>query len=272
MQGWKAAGKYAQPGELGVKKWSSSGTNQLGSMTNTGDNGYKGEVIYRTIIVEKGKTYEFSFDGIRHTNTDAVAPKLGMTVDGKSIIPETSQTTSWTHYTGYYTATETTKVKVAITNGITDRNGNDFAIDNIGIKPVDASTTNHITDMNVNDEVVILTGEQSSFELSNLLCDKNVVKTIDMSNQIKNNLLIDVKSILQHGEPDIFIENSHTQMKVNGDQGDIVKLKDLIPESEDNVSWVQQNGTVTIAGIHYSVYNHGDAELLVQEGVKVELV
>ena len=62
--------------------------------------------------------------------------------------------TSWTHYTGYYTATETTKVKVAITNGTASTNGNDFAIDNIGIKPVEGKTDNHLTDMKTSNEVI----------------------------------------------------------------------------------------------------------------------
>lgn len=126
--------------------------------------------------------------------------------------------------------------------------------------------------MKTSNEVIGLSGEQSSFDLANLLTEKGTVKTINMSDKIDNDLLVDVKTILQHGEMNLFIENSNTQMKVNGDIGDVVKLKDLMPDSQDSVSWIQQNGNVTIAGVHYSVYNHGDAELLVQEGVKVELV
>ncbi|MCT6590797.1 Ig-like domain-containing protein [Pantoea dispersa] len=272
LQGWKAAGKYGQSGELTVKKWSGNGTNQLGSMTNGTTDGYNGEVAYRTIIVEKGKTYEVSYDALQHTSGGDYKSKLGMSIDGKSVIPETLQKTSWTHYTGYYTATETKKVKVAITNGTSSRNGNDFAIDNIGIKPVEQKTDNHLADMKTSNEVIGLSGEQSSFDLANLLTEKGTVKTINMSDKIDNDLLVDVKTILQHGEMNLFIENSNTQMKVNGDIGDVVKLKDLMPDSQDSVSWIQQNGNVTIAGVHYSVYNHGDAELLVQEGVKVELV
>ncbi|KTS15473.1 hypothetical protein RSA31_19645 [Pantoea dispersa] len=272
LQGWKAAGRYSQSGELTVKKWSGNATNQLGSMTNGIHNEYNGEVAYRTIIVEKGKTYEVSFDALQHTSGGNYKSKLGMSIDGKSVIPETLQKTSWTHYTGYYTATETTKVKVAITNGTASTNGNDFAIDNIGIKPVEGKTDNHLTDMKTSNEVISLGDEQSSFDLANLLTEKGTVNTINMSDKIDNDLLVDVKTILQHGEINLFIENGNTQMKVNGDIGDVVKLKDLMPDSQDSVSWIQQNGNVTLAGIHYSVYNHGDAELLVQEGVKVELV
>ena len=61
---------------------------------------------------------------------------------------------------------------------------------------------------------------------------------------------------------------------VTGEDGDIIKLADILPEDAALTSWTQQTGTVTIAGVQYEVYSHNgsDAELLVQEGVKVELV
>ncbi|QZY95413.1 Ig-like domain-containing protein [Pantoea dispersa] len=273
LQGWTTSGKYKK--QFAVKNWSNTYRDgkEAGSNTwqNDGYSGWSGDVIYHYITVEKGRSYEISMD-IWSNNSPQDTPKLGMKIDDKYIIPQSYQKTGWQHYTGYYVAEETKEVKVVITNGKDYYFGNDFAIDNIGIKPVEEKTDNHLADIKTSNEVISLSGEQSSFDLANLLTEKGTVNTINMSDKIDNDLLVDVKTILQHGEMNLFIENSNTQMKVDGDNRDVVKLKDLTPESENNVSWVQQNGTVTIAGIHYSVYNHGDAELLVQEGVKVELV
>jgi len=83
---------------------------------------------------------------------------------------------------------------------------------------------------------------------------------------------ITLNSILSEGEKDLFIDDGKTQLMVNGDAGDVVQLADILPEGDDLTGWQQQAGTVTIAGVHYNVFSHGDAELLVQEGVKTELV
>ncbi|WP_249042709.1 hypothetical protein [Pantoea dispersa] len=55
-------------------------------------------------------------------------------------------------------------------------------------------------------------------------------------------------------------------------EADSVQLSDILPEGEAVSGWTQQAGTVTIAGSQYHVFSHGDAELLVQDGVKIELV
>ncbi|MBU6520517.1 hypothetical protein KOL70_21420 [Pantoea sp. B270] len=51
-----------------------------------------------------------------------------------------------------------------------------------------------------------------------------------------------------------------------------MQLSDILPEGEAVSGWTQQTGTVTIAGNQYHVFSHGDAELLVQDGVTVNLV
>ena len=142
LQGWTAAGEYKRNNELVVKPWSSSkGSNELGSAT--GDptkSGYNGDVVYRYIEVEAGKSYRFDFDGTRLSNPDGkFPPKMGMTVDGKPIIAPSDLVYGWNHYTGVYTATETKTVRVAITNETSTGWGNDFALDNIEVKQVRAS-------------------------------------------------------------------------------------------------------------------------------------
>ena len=81
-------------------------------------------------------------------------------------------------------------------------------------------------------------------------------------------------SVLEKGDVNIFIENNHTQLMITGNEGNSVQLEDILPEDAALTNWTHQTGNVTIAGVQYDVYSHNgsDAELLVQEGVKVELV
>ncbi|MCT6590787.1 Ig-like domain-containing protein [Pantoea dispersa] len=83
---------------------------------------------------------------------------------------------------------------------------------------------------------------------------------------------INISDILAKGSKNLFIENDTTQLMVNGNQGDTVRLEDILPEGSEQNGWAEQAGTVTIAGTQYHVWSNGDAELLVQDGVKTELV
>ncbi|MEN4769355.1 Ig-like domain-containing protein [Duffyella gerundensis] len=135
LQGWTAAGKYAQSGQLLVGKWSApANSNEAGSSTGGGD-GFAGNVVYRDITVIKGQVYQFSFDVVR-LNGSYTAPKLGMTVDGQTIISQSDVGQSWQNRSGSYIANETKTVRVAVTNGQNSGSGNDFAFDNIVINPI----------------------------------------------------------------------------------------------------------------------------------------
>ncbi|MDT8849547.1 Ig-like domain-containing protein [Pantoea dispersa] len=109
----------------------------------------------------------------------------------------------------------------------------------------------------------------------------NIVKSTDISlNEIStfdadafsalDNLT--VEEIFSKGTKDLFIDDGKTQLMVNGNQGDTVRLEDILPEGSEQEGWTEQTGTVTIAGSQYHVFSHGDAELLVQDGVTVNLV
>ncbi|MGX9400679.1 hypothetical protein ACWXWC_24325, partial [Pantoea dispersa] len=106
--------KYNQ---LKTTEWKGAdGSNVLGSMTDFVEGrDYSGDVVYRYIEVEAGKTYELDFDGYR-LNQGWVAPVIGMEVDGKTVIKPEALTSSWQHKSGIYVATETKVVKVAVTN------------------------------------------------------------------------------------------------------------------------------------------------------------
>lgn len=109
----------------------------------------------------------------------------------------------------------------------------------------------------------------------------NVIKSTDLSVNEISTLDADMFSALENitaeevfskGTKDLFIDDGKTQLMVNGNQGDTVRLEDILPEGSEQEGWTEQTGTVTIAGNQYHVFSHGDAELLVQDGVTVNLV
>ncbi|OWS73551.1 hypothetical protein CBW22_21615 [Pantoea sp. VS1] len=95
------------------------------------------------------------------------------------------------------------------------------------------------------------------------------VLDLDTDNLLKE---FSIEDILSKGQKDLFIDDGKTQLLVNGNQGDTVRLEDILPEGSEQKGWTEQTGTVTIAGSQYHVFSHGDAELLVQDGVTVNLV
>lgn len=78
--------------------------------------------------------------------------------------------------------------------------------------------------------------------------------------------------IMSSDNEGLFIDNGKTQLVITGNEGDEVKLEDILPEGEDIANWSQANGTVTVAGVEYNVYQNtaGDAEVLVQNNLQVE--
>ena len=117
-----------------------------------------------------------------------------------------------------------------------------------------------------------LVDDTTCLDLANLPVRPGDSSVINMDNSTAGILTLNAENLLQHGEKSLFINDDKTQLVIMGDKDDTVKLTDLIPGTDISASWSQLNGSVTVAGIHYQVYNHGDAELLVQEGVKVELI
>jgi len=85
-------------------------------------------------------------------------------------------------------------------------------------------------------------------------------------------LSLSIADVLASGQQDLYIDDGKTHLMVNGKAGDILQLEDILPEGSETSGWTALAGTVTIAGCEYQVYSNGDAELLVQDGVKTELV
>lgn len=144
--------------------------------------------------------------------------------------------------------------------------------------------TEFVTTADVNHDISIIghenqidslqfTSSEQLFDLTALHNKIESVEIFDITGAGNNTLKLDLTTLLQNGEKDLFIEDGKTQLMINGDAGDVVQLKDILPQGSDISEWQHQQGTVTVAGVEYEVYSHGDdAELLVQQGVKTELI
>ena len=117
-----------------------------------------------------------------------------------------------------------------------------------------------------------ITGKDQLIDLSALRSKIDSIEIFDITGASNNILKLDLNALLQHGEKELFIKDGKTQLMVKGNEGDVVQLKDILPAGSDLSEWQHQEGTVTVAGVEYQVYRHDDAELLVQQGVKTELV
>uniref|UniRef100_UPI0020C5E530 Ig-like domain-containing protein n=1 Tax=Pantoea sp. GbtcB22 TaxID=2824767 RepID=UPI0020C5E530 len=138
---------------------------------------------------------------------------------------------------------------------------------------VDALTEHAIIGSETQVDTLQLTGKDQLLDLSQHQAEIQSVEIFDIRGSGDNTLKIDLDALLHYGEKDLFIEDGKTQLMINGDAGDVVQLKDILPEGSDISEWQHQQGTVTVAGVEYEVYSHGDdAELLVQQGVKTELI
>jgi len=141
------------------------------------------------------------------------------------------------------------------------------------LSAIDDLTSSAIIGHEGQTDELYLTGHDQVLDLSAHSSDIQSVEVFDISGDGDNTLVVDINSLLQHGEKNLFIDDGKTQLLVRGDAGDTVQLKDILPEGSDVSEWVHQDGTVTVAGVEYNVYSHGDdAELLIQQGVKTELV
>jgi hypothetical protein len=81
-----------------------------------------------------------------------------------------------------------------------------------------------------------------------------------------------LNDILSQSSDSLFIDNGKTQMIVSEKAGQDLKLEDILPQGEDVNNWSQANGTVTVAGVEYNVYqnNGGDAEVMVPQHLMQE--
>lgn len=102
------------------------------------------------------------------------------------------------------------------------------------------------------------------------------VEIIDLTGTGNNTLTLSLKDVLENGQTDLFhgTANGTVQMMVRGNAGDVVNLDDLLGLNGLDFGDWQASGKQIIGGSSYQVYLHSglDAELLVQDAVKVTLI
>jgi hypothetical protein len=85
---------------------------------------------------------------------------------------------------------------------------------------------------------------------------------------------LSLNNVLESGAEGLFVDDASQQLLIRGEVGDKIELSDLLKDGTDTGDWKQVAGTVTVAGEKYEVYQHSgaDVELLVQQGVQVDLL
>ncbi|NIE54104.1 hypothetical protein F3J41_18900 [Pantoea sp. Ap-870] len=119
---------------------------------------------------------------------------------------------------------------------------------------------------------LLVNSEDQTVIFADQVEDGSKTSVVQMDNAGNNALTLSLQDVLKHGSENLAIDDATKQIIVNGNQGDTVRLEDILPEGSEQNGWAEQAGTVTIAGTQYHVWSNGDAELLVQDGVKTELV
>ncbi|WP_439212469.1 Ig-like domain-containing protein [Duffyella gerundensis] len=271
LGGWTLKGNYGNSGESVFRSGKSGYFLQF--FTAAGTN-WSGEVMTRKMSVQAGKIYKFSFDAKEAHQTLAVG-KLSFEVDGVTVItPQTLSRTEWNTYEGYFYATSTKVVDIKIKNSTSAVEGNNISLDNIRSEELlnpQSVTGGNARMLNTQEDALLFTPDEQSAAL--LMADAltgTVQKGVDLTDHGSTMLTVTAEDVLSFGEKDLFIADGKNQLMIKGDASDVVSLDDVLGDSGD---WQQQNGTLTVGGVEYTVWQHSgeDAELLIQSGVQTQL-
>ncbi|MFJ5285123.1 Ig-like domain-containing protein [Pseudomonas sp. NPDC088429] len=118
-----------------------------------------------------------------------------------------------------------------------------------------------------------LSSADQILDLSTIAGKLQSIEIIDLTGTGNNTLNLSLGDVLELGESSLFSTDETVQMLIKGNAGDVVNLDDLLADGTDPGDWAGQ-GTVTVEGIVYNVFQHSslDAQLLVQDGVTTNLV
>jgi hypothetical protein len=103
------------------------------------------------------------------------------------------------------------------------------------------------------------------------------VEVIDLTGTGNNTLKLSINDVLNLGAVNAFPgapgASGMVQMKVDGNAGDVVELKDLVGSNEPG-AWTQESGNVTIGSHSYKVFTYAPlhAQLLIDANVQHTLV
>lgn len=121
-----------------------------------------------------------------------------------------------------------------------------------------------------------LTGANQTLDLAVLEGRIDSIEIIDITGTGNNSLSLSLQDVLANGQVDLFHQGAKqtVQMMVKGNAGDVVKLDDLLGAGGPDLGDWASMGKHSIDGVSYVVYQHTglDAELLVQDAVRVDLI
>jgi hypothetical protein len=297
LMGWRAAGSYATGGANGQDlRWEYG---KIEAHTDNVNLSWSGTVMYIYVSVVAGVEYELGLNwrSSGFSNFPENYALIGMRINNQQVF-------TYPEMSGKWVSNVTGTVSLAITNARDTGWGNDFALDDIYLRPTttrslfevqsdDESTLNATTiddsftdnrESHVSSELLQSHYDEIHQTLSiahaeqpmnfNTLAESNAtVITVDMANGEASVLNISLGDILAHGEEHAFTADDTKQLMIKGDAGDVVNLTDLLPDGTDPGNWAKAEGTVTVGGVQYEVYQHSgaDTELLVQLGVQTNL-
>jgi hypothetical protein len=122
-------------------------------------------------------------------------------------------------------------------------------------------------------DTLMLTGKDQVLDFSRLNGKIDSVEILDITGTGNNTLKLSLGDVLDLGVSNLFHTDGKVQVMVRGDLGDTVDLDDVLANGMDLGDWANK-GSVDIGGVSYVSYQYStlDAELLVQQGVTVNLV
>ncbi len=96
---------------------------------------------------------------------------------------------------------------------------------------------------------------------------QNSTSTSDTLQPLNEKPLIELASILQHGEANLLIDDDKIQLLIADDDHDELQLNQNLLQDGNIEDWIQQQGNITVANIEYKVYTHinDGAEILVPD-------
>jgi hypothetical protein len=99
------------------------------------------------------------------------------------------------------------------------------------------------------------------------------IEVIDITGVGNNTLKLSMRDVLELGHENVFRNDGHTQLMVNGNAGDRVELSGMSGLSLGHGQWSNQ-GQISLNGQAYTVYENAmlHVELLVQSSISTQLV
>jgi len=99
------------------------------------------------------------------------------------------------------------------------------------------------------------------------------IEVIDITGTGNNTLKLSMRDVLELGHENVFRNDGHTQLMVNGNAGDRVQLSGMDGLSLGRGQWTDQ-GLIAVDGQAYRVYENAalHVELLVQSSVSTQLI